>query len=255
MNTTLKNKDQAALMRHAGKVLGAALYHLQEMIKPGVNVLDLDKFFYEFITKNDCKSSFKGYMGFPAYTCISINQQLIHTIPSNRIINDGDIVSIDAGCIYKGWHADAAFSVICGDSKNPEHQRLLETTKKSLYLAIEQIAPGVRVGNISSTVENFVVGEGYYLPTEFSGHGIGKSMHEDPMVPNQGIANTGIRLLEGMAICIEPMVQIGTSKVKMLKDGWTIVSANGEATAHFEHTILVTESGYEILTTIKPMED
>ncbi|WP_338983322.1 type I methionyl aminopeptidase [Spiroplasma endosymbiont of Othius punctulatus] len=255
MNITLKNQDESALMRYAGKVLGAALFHLKEMIKPGVNCLELDKFFKEFINKYECKSNFKGYLGFPAYTCISINEQLIHTIPSNYSIKNGDIVSIDAGCSYKGYHADAAFSVICGDSKDPEHQRLLKTTEESLNLAIKQVVPGTRVGNISSTIENFVVGEGYYLPTEFSGHGIGKSMHEDPMIPNQGIPNSGVRLREGMAICIEPMVQIGTSKVKMLKDGWTIVSENGKATAHFEHTILVTKTGHEVLTTIKPMED
>ncbi|WP_339022649.1 type I methionyl aminopeptidase [Spiroplasma endosymbiont of Crioceris asparagi] len=255
MNITIKNEDEIELMKVAGKVLGEALYHLKEMIKPGINCLELDSFFKTFIEKNNCQSNFKNYYGYPAYTCISVNEQLIHAIPRNYLLRSGDIVSIDAGCIYKGYNADAAFTKICGDSKDPEHTKLVEVTEKSLYLAIEKISDGVRIGTLSSTIQKYVQGEGFYLPVEFSGHGIGKQMHEDPLVPNTGSDNTGMRLKEGMTICIEPMVQIGTAKIKILDDKWTVVSKDSSMAAHFEHTILVTKKGYEILTTIKPMED
>ncbi|AHI53287.1 type I methionyl aminopeptidase [Spiroplasma culicicola] len=253
MAITIKNSQQIEKMRIAGQVLGEAIYNLKQMIKPGINCLDLDKFFIDFITKHNCTSNFKGYYGYPAHICISINEQLIHGIPQDRILQKGDIVSIDTGCVYEGYHADSAFSVICGESIDKNYDKLLEVTEQSLYLAIEQVRAGVRIGTISSTVQNFVEEHGFQLPTDYSGHGIGLEMHEDPFVPNVGIKDTGMRLIPGMTICIEPMVQIGTNKTVVGDDDWTVSSADGSMTAHFEHTILVTEGEPEILTLFKPL--
>jgi methionine aminopeptidase type I len=166
----------------------------------------------------------------------------------DRVINEGDLVSIDAGCKFEGWHADSAITVICGNTNNEKYDILVKATEQSLKLAIEQIKAGVRIGTLSSTVQNYIEDLGFHLPTDYSGHGIGQEMHEDPNVPNVGIPNTGLRLVAGMVICIEPMVQIGTRKTVTAKDGWTVSSADGSMTAHFEHTILVTEDGYEVLT-------
>ncbi|QGS52352.1 type I methionyl aminopeptidase [Spiroplasma tabanidicola] len=255
MSITIKNQDQINKMRVAGKVLSEALYNLKKMIKPGVNCLDLDKYFIEFITKKGCQSNFKNYFGYPAHICISINEQLIHGIPNNRLIQDGDIVSIDAGCIYQDYHSDSAFTVICGQAKDELHSKLVEVTERSLYLAIEQVRAGVRIGTISSTVQQFVEEYGFQLPKDYTGHGIGLEMHEDPFIPNTGIKETGMRLIEGMAICIEPMVQIGTDKTVVGKDDWTVSSKDNSMAAHFEHTILVTNGDPEILTLYKPKED
>ncbi|ALD66826.1 type I methionyl aminopeptidase [Spiroplasma cantharicola] len=255
MAITIKNAEQIEKMRYAGQVLGEALQELKKMIKPGVNCLDLDKFFIDFITQKGCTSNFKGYGGFPAHICISINEQLIHGIPRNRILEDGDIVSIDAGCVFEKYHADAAFTVICGNSKDKKYDKLIELSEKSLYLAIEQVRAGVRIGTISSTVQKFIEENGYHLPTDYSGHGIGLEMHEDPFVPNVGVENTGMRLVPGMAICIEPMVQIGTNKTIVADDDWTVSSKDGSMTAHFEHTILITEGDPEVLTLFKTKEE
>jgi methionyl aminopeptidase len=248
MAITIKNEEQIAKMRIAGQVLAKGLKKLKSMIKPGTNVLDLDRAFAEHIAANDCESNFKGYGGFPATICVSINEQLIHGIPVDRVIKEGDLVSVDAGCIYQGWHVDSAFTVICGSPLDEKYDILVNATEKSLYLAIEQIRAGVRVGTLSSAVQNYIEDLGFHLPVEFSGHGIGRAMHEDPFIPNVGIPNTGTRLQKGMTICIEPMVQIGTRKIVIADDDWTVSSADGSMTAHFEHTILVTEDGYEILT-------
>ncbi|ASP28691.1 methionine aminopeptidase [Spiroplasma corruscae] len=251
MSITIKNSEQIEKMKYAGQVLAEALLRLKKMIKPGVNCLDLDKDFIEFITEKGCQSNFKGYYEYPAHICVSINEQLIHGIPKNRVLKDGDIVSIDAGCIYKGYNSDSAFTIICGTSSNELHKKLVELTERSLYLAIEQVRAGVRIGTISSTVQNFIEENGFHLPTSYSGHGIGLEMHEDPFIPNVGIKNTGMRLVPGMTICIEPMVQVGTDKTVVDGDKWTVLSKDGSMSAHFEHTILVTEGDPEILTLIK----
>jgi methionyl aminopeptidase len=248
MAVTVKTEPQIAKMRVAGKVLARGLKMLRAMIKPGVNVLELDAAFAQFIAENGCESNFKGYYGFPATICVSVNEQLIHGIPADRVINEGDLVSIDAGCKFEGWHADSAITVICGNTIDKNYDILVKATEQSLKLAIEQIKAGVRIGTLSSTVQNYIEDLGFHLPTDYSGHGIGQEMHEDPNVPNVGIPNTGLRLVAGMVICIEPMVQIGTRKTVTAKDGWTVSSADGSMTAHFEHTILVTEDGYEVLT-------
>ncbi|QEH62307.1 methionine aminopeptidase [Spiroplasma chinense] len=255
MAITIKNAEQIEKMKVAGKVLGNAMYNLKQMIKPGVNCLELDKYFIDYITSKGCKSNFKNYYGYPAHICISINEQLIHGIPQNRVIQEGDIVSIDAGCIFDGYHADSAFTLICGDKFDKKYDKLVEVTEKSLYLAIEQVRAGVRIGTISSAVQTYVEENGFQLPTDYSGHGIGVEMHEDPFVPNVGVKDTGMRLIPGMTICIEPMVQIGTAKTVVGDDDWTVSSADGSMTAHFEHTILVTNGDPEILTLHKPEEE
>ncbi|AKX34592.1 methionine aminopeptidase [Spiroplasma litorale] len=251
MTITIKNVEQIGKMRFAGKVLSEALNMLKNMIKPGVNCLELDKAFIDFISSKGCKSNFKGYYGYPAHICVSINEQLIHGIPKDRVIEEGDIVSIDAGCIYEGYNSDSAFTVICGATTNQLHKKLVELTETSLYLAIEQVRAGVRIGTISATVQNFIEENGFHLPTSYSGHGIGLEMHEDPFIPNVGIANTGMRLVPGMTICIEPMVQVSTDETVVDDDKWTVLSKDGSMTAHFEHTILVTEGDPEVLTLFK----
>ncbi|AXK51029.1 type I methionyl aminopeptidase [Spiroplasma alleghenense] len=248
---SIKSSSEISKMKIAGKILGQALKMLEEMIKPGINCLDLDKAFLEFITSKGCTSNFFGYYDYPAHICVSINEQLIHGIPQNRTIQDGDIVSIDTGCVYEGYHADAAITKICGMPKNEKDIKLVNDTKKSLELAIEQVRDGVRIGTISATVQKFIEQNGFQLPTDFAGHGIGTAMHEDPLIPNTGVADTGMRLKAGMTICIEPMVQVSTSKTITAKDNWTVISADNSMAAHFEHTILVTEEGCEILTLFK----
>ncbi|AHI54138.1 methionine aminopeptidase [Spiroplasma sabaudiense Ar-1343] len=248
---SIKSKEEIKKMKIAGEVLGQALQFLKKMIQPGINCQKLDEEFLKFITERNCQSNFYGYYDYPAHICISINEQLIHGIPQNRVLRNGDLVSIDTGCIYEGYHADAAITVICGDYVNPLHKKLVEDTQKSLQLAIEQVRAGVRIGTISATVQKFIEENGFQLPTDFAGHGIGTSMHEDPLIPNTGIPNTGMRLQAGMTICIEPMVQISTSKTITASDGWTVSSADNSMAAHFEHTILVTEEGCEILTLLK----
>ncbi|WP_342268760.1 type I methionyl aminopeptidase [Spiroplasma endosymbiont of Aspidapion aeneum] len=248
MNITIKNNKQIDDMRIGGKLLGRALTLLKESIKPGFNCLDLDKIFANFLKENNCDSNFKNYMGYPKYICVSINEQLIHGIPQDREIENGDIISIDAGLIYNDMHLDAAFTTICGKPKNEKDIELVKITKESLFLAIEQIKAGVRIGTLSSTVQKIIEEKGFHLPTAYCGHGIGYEMHEDPQIPNVGKEKTGIRLVKGMTICIEPMVQIGTPKTIVEKDQWTVRSADNSMAAHYEHTILVTEYGYEILT-------
>ncbi|EOA07136.1 Methionine aminopeptidase [Mycoplasma yeatsii 13926] len=245
---TIKTPEQIQKIRTACKVLAQGLDMLKKMIKPGINCLDLDKAFEEFIISKGCKSNFKGYHGFPKTICISINDQLVHGIPQDRILQDGDIVSIDAGCTFEGWHADSAFTMLCGIAKDKKNDILISVTEKSLELAIEQVKPGTRLGTIGHTIQKYVESYGFSLPRDYTGHGIGQSLHEDPFIPNVGVENTGMRLQAGMVICIEPMVQIGTHKTKTAADNWTVYSADHSMAAHFEHTILVTEDGCEVLT-------
>ncbi|WP_434323661.1 type I methionyl aminopeptidase [Mycoplasma capricolum subsp. capricolum] len=245
---TIKNQEQIQKMKIAGQVLAKGLNLLKSMIKPGVNCLDLDKAFEEFIKQNGCESNFKNYQGFPKTICISINDQLIHGIPRDRVLLDGDVVSIDAGCMYEKWHADGAFTMVCGIAKNKKNDILIRVTEEALELAIAELKPGIRVGTIGSIIQNYVESFDFSVPRDYTGHGIGLALHEDPYIPNYGIPNTGIRLQEGMVICIEPMVQMGTYKTKIADDKWTVYSADHSITAHFEHTILITKDGCEVLT-------
>ncbi|ATZ17025.1 methionine aminopeptidase [Williamsoniiplasma luminosum] len=248
---TIKNTSEIAKMRIAGQVLAQAIEMLKSMLKPGVNCLDLDQAFADFIKAKDCTSNFLGYYGYPKNICISINDQLIHGIPQDRIIESGDIVSVDSGCVYQGYHADSAFTMQVGTPKAQKNAILIWATEKSLDLVIQMLKPGVRIGDIGSTIQTYIEGFGFHLPRDYTGHGIGTAMHEDPYIPNYGTPGTGLRLQQGMVIAVEPMVQIGTNKTIVADDKWTVFSADHSMTAHFEHTILITSDGCEVLTKLE----
>lgn len=251
MAVTIKNQEEIKKMRIAGDVLSQAIDMLKSMIKPGVNCLELDKSFENFITSKNCSSNFKNYHGFPKTICVSINEELVHGIPNKRFLESGDIVSIDTGCVFEGYHADSAFTMICGIAKNENHDILLKVTEECLDLAIKEVRPGTRIGTIGNIIQTHAEKHGFGVPRDYTGHGIGTQMHEDPYIPNYGINDTGMRLKAGMVICIEPMVQMGTYKTKLASDNWTVLSADKSMAAHYEHTILVTDSGYEVLTKSK----
>jgi len=251
----IKSDHEIALMRDAGKILAEVLMGMNERIVPGVTTQELDDWADSRIAAAGCVATFRGQPGmvrgarpFPAATCISINEEIIHGIPSKqRVIKDGDIVSVDCGVTYKGYVADSAFSRIAG-SGSPDLVRLLETTKRSLYAGIEKARPGGRLGDISFAVESWAVAEGLGIVRDFCGHGVGRSLHEDPGIPNYGKPGTGPLLRQGMTLAIEPMFMLGKEKVKVLVDGWTVVTSDRSPAAHWEHTILITDNGPEILT-------
>jgi methionyl aminopeptidase len=216
---TIKTKEQIAKMRIAGDILARGLAMLKEKAQVGVNLLTLDQAFSDFLKQENATSNFLGYNGFPKTICVSINDQLVHGIPTNRVIKDGDVVSIDAGCIYEGMHADSAFTKICGVEKNKKDGILIKATEKSLELAIEQVKPGARIGDLSSIIQQHLESFGFQVPRDYTGHGIGTAMHEDPYIPNYGVKGTGMRLKAGMVIAIEPMSQIGTAMTKLGSDG------------------------------------
>lgn len=244
---SIKNSKEIEHMRKAGKVVAQIHQELAKIIKVGTTGKMLDKKAREIIKKNGATASFLNYHGFPAVICVSVNGNLIHGIPNSIPFKLNDIVKIDAGAAINGYHCDAAFTM-CVGSGTPDLTKLINTTKEALMKAIAIIKPGVRIGDIGHTIQTYVEQQGFYLPTSYTGHGIGKLLHEDPAIPNVGTPNTGIKLHAGMTICIEPMVQTTTNKVKVLPDQWTVASIDNKPTAHFEHTILVTENGYEILT-------
>ena len=244
---TIKSKDEICKIRYASKVVAKIHNELKKIIKPGITGLNLDAAAAKIIIDNHCISNFKGYYGFPAVICVSINNELVHGIPNSKPFRKGDIVSVDCGCEYKGYNADAAFSIIVDNDKS-QYKTLLDVTENSLYKAIEILKPGVRIGLISQTIQKYVESNGFFLPKNYTGHGIGLELHEDPVIPNYGKSSDGIKLREGMVICIEPMVQIKNDKTKTLSDGWTVVSQSGLYSAHFEHTIAITKDGYEILS-------
>lgn len=245
---TIKNNKEIKYVKKACETLKKIHNELKMMIIPGMTGIMLNNRAEEIIQENNCQPNFKGLYGFPTTICVSLNEVLIHGIPNNIPFIEGDIVSVDAGCSYMGYNSDGAFTIIVGKPKLFEHVKLLNVTKTALKKAISILKPGVNIGDISETIQKYVEGEGFFLPIEFSGHGIGWKLHEDPIIPNIGIAGTGIKLQSGMTICIEPMVQIGTSSIKMLSDNWTPISSLYLYSAHFEHTILITSNGYEILT-------
>ncbi|WRS27493.1 type I methionyl aminopeptidase [Oscillospiraceae bacterium MB08-C2-2] len=243
----LKNKSELELMRAAGRISNQALLVGGEAVKPGVSTAHINRLIENYIRSQGAIPSFLGYGGFPASACISINEQVIHGIPGDRIIEEGDIVSIDVGAYYKGFHGDNAATFGAGVI-SPEARSLLEATKDSLYKGIEAATVGARIGDVSFAVQNHVEQFGYGVVRSFVGHGVGKDMHESPEVPNYGKPGRGVRLAAGMTIAIEPMINIGTHEVKTLSDGWTVVTADGSLSAHFEHSIAITDNGPVILT-------
>ena len=251
---TLKKPAEVERMKRAGQVVADVLKAMRDLIKPGIDTLSLDLAAERILEKNSARAAFKGYrvpgipVPFPGSACISINSEVVHGIPSRqRFLQEGDIVSIDFGAVVDGYYGDAACTYPVG-AISPERARLLETTHKALYVGMQHVAPGNTLGDIGHAIEEWVIGRGCGLVREYAGHGIGKRLHEAPQVPNHGRAGAGMTLKAGMTFCIEPMVMLGREAVKSQPDGWTVVTVDGSDAAHFEHTLLVTAEGVEILT-------
>jgi methionyl aminopeptidase len=246
---TIKSPAEFELMKAAGKVVAEVKALLTAAIRPGVTTENLDAIAETAIRAAGATPSFKGYLGYPASICTSINEEIVHGIPAARVLNEGDLLSVDVGAIVDGLHADSAFSVGVGEVSQ-ETSDLIDATREALLRGIEQVKVGARIGDISAAVQAYAEGRGYTLVRQYVGHGIGYAMHEDPSVPNFGPAGRGPLLKEGMAIAIEPMLNIGTWKTEVLNDEWTVVTADGRRSAHFEDTVLVTQDGPVVTTAI-----
>ena len=246
----LKTSRELKVMREACRISAGALQTIGNAVEPGVSTAELDKLAEDYIRSQGGEPNFKNYQGYPATACISVNNEVIHGIPSKqRKLKQGDIVSIDLGAKFQGYHGDNAATFACGDV-TPEAKRLMDTTRESLYEGIAAAVQGGRIGDISSAVQRYVEARGYSVVRKFVGHGIGTELHEAPEVPNFGTAGRGIRLLPGMTLAIEPMVNAGKADVKILPDGWTVLTTDGSLSAHFEHTIVITTDGPKIMTLV-----
>ncbi len=244
----LKTTREIAKMRNAGRISQRALQEAGRAVQPGVSTYEIDCIVRDYIEKQGATPSFLGYGGFPASACISVNNVVIHGIPSkNHILKNGDIVSIDVGAKFEGYHGDNAWTFPCGDISK-DAQALLDATREALFEGIKNAVAGARIGDIGHAVQQYAEARSYSVVRDFVGHGVGAKLHEDPSVPNYGIPHRGVRLLPGMTIAIEPMITQGTHKVKVLDDGWTTVTADGMLAAHFEHTVAITSDGTVILT-------
>lgn len=244
---SIKSDREIELLRVAGKITGDTHNYLKQFIKPGITTGELDKLAYDFIISNGCTPSFKGYDGFPGTICASVNEEVVHGIPGNRVLQEGDIISLDIGACYKGYHGDSAWTYPVGKISE-KCENLLKWTEESLFEGLSVIKDGARIGDIGCAVSKCAKRHNLGVVRELVGHGVGSDVHEDPDVPNYGFAGTGIELKEGMVIAVEPMLNLGTPKIYILDDDWTIITADGKPSAHFEHTVLVTKDGYEILT-------
>lgn len=244
----LKTARELSAMREAGIISQRALKLAGKAVEPGVSTWEIDAIIRNYIEKQGATPSFLGYCDFPASSCISVNDVVIHGIPSKKkILKNGDIVSIDVGAFFKGFHGDNAWTFACGDVSK-EAQSLMDSTRESLFEGIKQAVSGARIGDIANAVQRYTEARSYSVVRDFVGHGVGAKLHEDPSVPNFGTPGRGVRLLPGMTIAIEPMINVGTHKVRVLDDGWTTVTADGKLSAHFEHTIAITPDGPVILT-------
>lgn len=245
----IKNDKEIDLMRSAGRIVAETLLLIEQKVRPGITTKELDRIAEEFILSKGAKPSFKGLYGFPAALCISVNQVVVHGIPGGYVLKDGDIVSVDCGACLNGFHGDAARTFAVGNVSE-EARNLIRVTKESFFKGIEQAKVGNRLTDISNEIQNYVEAYGFSVVKEFVGHGIGRTVHEDPEVPNFGIPGRGPKLVKGMALAIEPMVNVGNSKVKTLNDDWTVVTSDGSLSAHYENTIVILPDGPEILTLI-----
>lgn len=244
---SIKSDYEISLMRIAGNIVYQTHQYLKPFIKPGITTKELDKLAHDFIISKDAYPSCLGYEGYPASICISVNEEVVHGIPSKRKLRNGDIVTLDICACYKGYHGDSAWSYAVGDISE-EKKYLLKHTEESLYEGLKQVREGARIGDISNAVENYANKYKLGVVKELTGHGIGSELHEDPDVPNYGKKGTGPLLKAGMVIAIEPMLNLGTADVYLLDDDWTIITQDDKPSAHFEHTVLVKKDGYEILT-------
>jgi len=246
---TIKSARELDLMRKAGEVAGQLLEVAEKAVEPGITTKQLDMVIHKFITSHNAKPSFLGYNGFPASACISINDEVIHGIPCERRIENGDLVSIDVGVLLNGYHADTARTFIAGDATE-DAKKLVETTKQCFYEGLAQAVAGNRLGDIGYAIERHAVKNGFSVVYDYVGHGIGTHLHEDPSVPNYGLKGKGMRLAKGMTLAIEPMINQGVPEVKVLKDGWTVVTKDGKLSAHYENTIAITDDEPLILTSL-----
>jgi len=246
---SIKSARELDKMRAAGRIVAEVLAKIRETVAPGVTTSDLEAVADEIIIgKYKAIPSFKGYRGFPGMVCASVNEEIVHGIPGDRVLNDGDIVSVDVGVIHNGYHGDSAITIAVGEIDG-ESQRLMDVTAEALRVGIGAMRPGNWSTEISKAVQSYVESQGYSVVREYTGHGIGRSMHEDPQIPNYYAPRMGrIRLRAGMTFALEPMVNVGTWKTRVLDDNWTVVTADGKRSAHFEHTAAVTKDGPEILT-------
>lgn len=244
---SIKNERELSCMRQACKITAAARALAGELVKPGVSTKAIDRAVHDYIVSQGAKPSFLHYNGFPASACISVNNVVIHGIPGGCILKEGDIVSVDVGAFYKGFHGDCAATYACG-AISTEAQRLIDVTKQSFFKGIQFAVKGNRVQDISHAVQTYVESNGFAVVRDFVGHGVGRQLHEEPEVPNFGAPGRGPRLIPGMTIAVEPMVNAGTYQVKVLSDGWTTVTADGSLAAHYENTVLITDGEPEILT-------
>lgn len=248
----IKNPPEIETMRDAGRVNALVLQTIREMIRPGIRTEELDAVAEEIIRKHGGKPAFKNYPGpypYPATLTISINEELVHGIPGKRRLMEGDIVSVDCGTILNGFVADSAFTLGVGEI-SPESELLLEVAERALEIGIEKMRAGNRVGDVSAAIQKYVEGHNFHVPREYTGHGVGRKMHEGPLVPNFGVSGRGIPLRPGITVALEPMVLVGTHNTRVLEDQWTVVSADGSLTAHFEHTVAVTDNNPLILTAL-----
>ena len=244
-----KSPDEIAKMRRAGRIVAGTIDRVLAEVRPGLATSRLDAVAEAYIREQGALPSFKGYRGFPASICVSINHEVVHGIPSpRRVLREGDVLSLDFGAIWDGYHADSAVTVFVGDPPSSEAEKLVRVTEEALGSAISRIRPGARLSDISHAVQEVVEGAGFSVVREYVGHGIGRSLHEDPQVPNYGPPGRGPELRPGLVLAVEPMVNAGGWETRVLADGWTVVTADGSLSAHFEHTIAVTEDGHEVLT-------
>jgi len=247
MSITIKTSEEVAAIRQAGRIVAAILEILSKQVKAGMETRELDIIAVRELKKRGAKASFKGYRGFPASLCVSINDEIVHGIPGKRKLRDGDIVSLDFGAIYNDFQGDAAITVGVGKI-SPASQKLMETTKGALKTGIDAARPGARLGDISAAIQNYAESRGYSVVREYAGHGIGRELHEEPQIPNYGLYGSGPVLKKGMTLALEPMVNAGDWRTRTGDDHWTVLTADGSLSAHFEHTIAITDGEAEVLT-------
>lgn len=244
---SIKTKDELAILREGGRILAEIVHELSSSLKSGITTKEVDESAEKLIAQHKVIPAFKGYRGFPGCVCLSVNHEVVHGIPGDRILKDGDIVSVDVGIIYKDYYSDTAMTLPVGKI-TPELQKLLSVTQDALYRGIEEARPHNHLSDISAAIQRYVESNNFSIVKDFVGHGIGKNLHEDPEIPNYGPPHQGPVLKEGMVFAIEPMVNLGRWETKILDDGWTVSTADGKPSAHFEHTVAITDAGPEVLT-------
>lgn len=250
----IKSNEEIEIMKAGAQILGKAHAEICKIIKPGISTMELERIAFQYIVDNNAKPSFKGYQGFPYTLCISLNDQVVHGMPNASLLKEGDIVSVDCGVFYQGFHTDSAYTYEVGNVKEDVKQ-LLKTTKESLYKGIEKAIVGNRIGDIAFEIQNYCESKGYSVVRELVGHGVGKNLHEKPEVPNYGQRGKGLKLIENMVLAIEPMINLGKRNIVQENDGWTIRTSDRLPSAHFEHTVAIKNNKAEVITTFDYIEE